>query len=46
MPVKQLNVEISEDIHRQLKAKAALAGKTMSGTVAELIAAYVQGADA
>ncbi len=40
---QQLNIRLPEDVHRQLKARAALEGLTMADVVLELVRAYLDG---
>jgi hypothetical protein len=39
--VKQLNIRLSEQTHRELKAKCALAGFTLAEAVEELVRAFL-----
>ena len=41
--VKQLNIRLPEQTHRQLKAKCALDGFTLAEAVEELVRAYLAG---
>jgi len=42
---KNLNIRIPEELHRELKVKAAEQGRTMAYVVERLIKAFLQSAD-
>lgn len=42
-PPKQLNIRLPEHLHRELKAKCAMAGLPIAGAVEKLIRAYLAG---
>lgn len=44
--VRQLNVEVPEDLHRWLRVKAAQEGRSMASFVRELLAAIRRSDDA
>jgi predicted DNA binding CopG/RHH family protein len=41
--MKQLNIRLPEQTHRELKAKCALEGLTLAVAIEELVRAYVAG---
>lgn len=41
--VKQLNIRLPEQTHRELKAKCALDGRSLAEAVEELVRAYLDG---
>jgi len=42
-PPKQLNIRLPESLHRELKAKCALEGESVAGTIERLVRAYLTG---
>ena len=42
-PPKQLNIRLPENLHRELKAKCALEGESVAGTIERLVRAYLTG---
>jgi hypothetical protein len=42
-PVKQLNIRLPEQTHRELKSKCALDGVTLEEAIQELVRAYMSG---
>lgn len=41
-PLKQLNIRLPENLHRELKARCALEGASVARTVEELVRSYLK----